>query len=743
MAAHPFGPIEKFLITSCKPLKNDPRDAKLVFGDKQCFECPSVEDNLFWGFCQPRLVLEPTANVNSSEYTVQTALKVTEEEACGGMYSLSRGLGYRITFTMPADRALTLDTIKPWPVMKIEILDLFGEKILANFKNDPEKQTNPSIQQSDYSQVQELFQKAKKIYGSMTTLTMEMTSLGMKVLKDSEVVIDVPLNTGILPDDPKLRVFGIIYIRLLTESDEALDWLFARLEGFAYYFNKHHSTVTKDQLLRATPAFMGLLKQLSTVWNHLRPRLQKDEQKNPILKLKEDLHSWMGGDSSYPNYFDWKFVMELKKTFEMRGKRYGYSNKPIPIVNISCWSPDLLQIIKNTLKTPDLEIVDLVNSSRKYVTKDFTILEYRTQHQNQPVLFGGASSYICEKILFFETKHPYSSPKDAFLGWTSQVGFSNNEQFEIEFVVPDLNLIIGRLCSRTQRKDYPHCWRVVDLEKAQTVHNSNSTISPYADIKIGFQEGYQARQGEEVEPLNSFGCPTGLFISNTKKIEFYSYDALFSRKAGEEYVRIPIKLCLPESGTIIDDLVIKESKNRGEFFIMAMTTLQVQGQRGFFQSRVGPGVFSFFRMKLSADKSKMTITARYHHRFEERLQSPKMLWTETKTGHMLGCIETTASEGDSQMLLVFAVVYVNRKLVPLGLKRKTHLGMTIFSLKDEVLIRFFSTSPRKGRREWASGARHYGAGGQNLHLLLLLMDPPTWTNDGAEIMTIRRLKLTN
>src|SRR3990167_4671051 len=196
MAAHPFGPIEKFLITSCKPLKNDPRDAKLTFGDKQCFECPSVEENLFWGFCQPRLVLEPTANVNSSKHTIQIALKKNQEEISEGMYSLSRGLGYRITFTMPADRAWILDTTKPWPVMGIEILNLFGDKVLAKIQNEPltiketfdlEKKIKPSIQQSDYSQMEELFLKAEKIYGTMKTLTIEMTSLGMKVLKDSEV----------------------------------------------------------------------------------------------------------------------------------------------------------------------------------------------------------------------------------------------------------------------------------------------------------------------------------------------------------------------------------------------------------------------------------------------------------------------------------------------------------------------------------------------------------------------------
>src|SRR3990167_967089 len=494
MAAHPFGPIEKFLITSCKPLKNDPRDAKLVFGDKQCFECPSVEDNIFWGFCQPRLVLEPTANVNSSEYTVQTALKVTEEEACGGMYSLSRGLGYRITFTMPADRALTLDTIKPWPVMKIEILDLFGEKILANFKNDPEKQTNPSIQQSDYSQVQELFQKAKKIYGSMTTITMEMTSLGMKVLKDSEVVIDVPLNTGILLDDPILTEFSIFCTKPLTKSSEALDWLMARLEGFAYFFNKHHSTVTKDQLLGATPALMGLSEQLSTVWNHLTLRSQEDELENPILKLKQDLHSWMNGGTSYPSYFNWRFVMELRKTFESRGKSYCYWDNPIQNVNVSCWNPQLLQMIENVLKTPDLEIVDLFCSNRKHVTKDFTILEERKKYGGG--LSGVTVYYTCEKILFFETKNPNSPPKDTFLWRNKEDGCSKNELFNIKFVVPDLNLIIGRSCNMSHRADTPNWWRVVDLQKAQAVQNSNSTISPYADIKIELSEGYKAEEGK-------------------------------------------------------------------------------------------------------------------------------------------------------------------------------------------------------------------------------------------------------
>ena len=50
-------------------------------------------------------------------------------------------------------------------------------------------------------------------------------------------------------------------------------------------------------------------------------------------------------------------------------------------------------------------------------------------------------------------------------------------------------------------------------------------------------------------------------------MEFYSYDALFSRKADDEYLRIPIELDDPNSEQTIVDMTMKETKHKGEFFM--------------------------------------------------------------------------------------------------------------------------------------------------------------------------------
>src|SRR3990167_5464729 len=140
MAAHPFGPIEKFLITAYKELPKDLRNAKVVLGHKRTFKCPTVEEDLFWGFYPFEPIIEPTANVNSSDYKVCEA-PCSSDKYFRAKCVLSRGLGYRITFTMPADRQPSLNSEETCPEIKIHILDFFEDKILKTFESLPPSQT--------------------------------------------------------------------------------------------------------------------------------------------------------------------------------------------------------------------------------------------------------------------------------------------------------------------------------------------------------------------------------------------------------------------------------------------------------------------------------------------------------------------------------------------------------------------------------------------------------------------------
>src|SRR3990167_4183861 len=118
MAAHPFGPIEKVVFVTGKSLKTKiPQRGKAVFMSQKPQQAQDVpvqcdsgkESQLLYKVLQnpnfqlnviPHRGLERTAIVDSLDnddvfWVAQAGLH---------MDLLSRGLGYRITFTMPADK---------------------------------------------------------------------------------------------------------------------------------------------------------------------------------------------------------------------------------------------------------------------------------------------------------------------------------------------------------------------------------------------------------------------------------------------------------------------------------------------------------------------------------------------------------------------------------------------------------------------------------------------------------------
>src|SRR3990167_838383 len=129
MAAHPFGPIENLLFRAYKQPGCDPRCAKPVFDSQIKLEVPCISVDCLpnWAFMRMRSLtyeLERTAIVNSSDYDFDPKHEIPY------MDLLSRGLGYRITFTMPADREFQIHDQSTWPGLELTILDMFGENVL-------------------------------------------------------------------------------------------------------------------------------------------------------------------------------------------------------------------------------------------------------------------------------------------------------------------------------------------------------------------------------------------------------------------------------------------------------------------------------------------------------------------------------------------------------------------------------------------------------------------------------------
>ena len=108
--------------------------------------------------------------------------------------------------------------------------------------------------------------------------------------------------------------------------------------------------------------------------------------------------------------------------------------------------------------------------------------------------------------------------------------------------------------------------------------------------------------------------------------------------------------------------------------------------------------FSLFRMKLSADKSNMTVTTKYDHYFAAGLSEPMMFWVEEKSGRVLGCIEDRVKLSEGEALALFAVIYANRKFVPLRFRARSELGG--FRLKEAKPVRIGTLNSREGWMEW-------------------------------------------
>src|SRR3990167_7997318 len=177
MAAHPFGPIEKFLVVAHKSPGFDPRKVKIGYWQEKLVKFPDPVTDPVWAFAATdaeRFWVEPTAIINSRDYEVRFA------GLSSGQDLLSRGLGYRITFTMPADREFDVSLPTTWPQIEIKFLDCFGTKILGTL--DKITKQNHLLNVGNF-----LRNEARLVEYLLgfQTVEIESTFLGLKITENS------------------------------------------------------------------------------------------------------------------------------------------------------------------------------------------------------------------------------------------------------------------------------------------------------------------------------------------------------------------------------------------------------------------------------------------------------------------------------------------------------------------------------------------------------------------------------
>ncbi len=128
MAAHPFGPIENQLIVGYYKRGFSPAKVKPIL---KCWKHVQVFDHsdpehyllkpVFYGWSPAN------GNSSSHDFRVKFGLQAPSEDKL-----LSRGLGYRITFTMPEQEIRTEDPTS-WPRGVCEILDFTGSQTIDHF----------------------------------------------------------------------------------------------------------------------------------------------------------------------------------------------------------------------------------------------------------------------------------------------------------------------------------------------------------------------------------------------------------------------------------------------------------------------------------------------------------------------------------------------------------------------------------------------------------------------------------
>src|SRR3990167_8537483 len=306
MAAHPFGPIEKFLITAFKDRDSNkniaPTKLNPIFVTAKRVTSSIGPPNAVWALVTPKVELKPSLLQNCSDFDVRVLLGWADLDL------LSRGLGYRITFTMPA----VIDPLahgKPTPAaIKISVLDYFGDKVLANL----DLGTNLNLKVKGWKHN---YTSLLKFLSAAQTVVLQVSVMGVTIAIDSQPVKQLPLawtqSSPVLDEFAKLIEFCTPILQMV-EIEHTLHggverFVTPKLTHLADSLSKHHAklelgerVIIGEYLLQLIDGLTNFGAEGATIDRNLE-----------LAQLRRKVEMWKMNQGIYPDIFTAKYIAQV------------------------------------------------------------------------------------------------------------------------------------------------------------------------------------------------------------------------------------------------------------------------------------------------------------------------------------------------------------------------------------------------------------------------------------------------
>src|SRR3990167_1911988 len=403
MAAHPFGPIEKSLIVGYykKEAILNIKNLKPVFGSGKTVAKLSQEKHLH-SFLKPFYFGWSPANGNISTNRFRVSCVNNYESSQVNL--LSRGLGYRITFTMK-DKRIAEEFRNTWPDVEIMLTDLFGkdlEEVVFDadswhrvFKRDPDPLLITYLNQFKKLQILLTLDSVNLIEnGSIEavfpTLDQEFGSPLSQVLQAAAAK-----HKKLLGGKFTEHISSFIGYKAFAETT---------LGGFIRCFNRPNNSFNAAELSQLRMHLNHFLAHFTSFWEPIVKKFESSDKKQIFEKLKNDVETWVRSENLFsPSLLNDRFFSDLNALQSNTAKSDSEQSwtedpkmKRLFYYKLAYHAASPLSVFSQFIKqsTTVTKINEASNPDQVYSTKSFSVI-----HSNPLTFFKRGSA---ENSLVFE-----------------------------------------------------------------------------------------------------------------------------------------------------------------------------------------------------------------------------------------------------------------------------------------------------------------------------------------------------
>src|SRR3990167_279143 len=322
MAAHPFGPLQASLLVGYyKRVRHfDPSLAKPEFVPLCERFLPNAKSDSLFALVNPRF--DSTALANGNNFNKSVKVAVNFESGCQ-VNLLSRGLGYRITFTMAAPLPTEPSTEFGLHV-HVDILDFLGKETITTLEWDPD----PDVLEAVLDNFQE--DNVKEL-GKFNSLVIEVTGDKLKIVQNlkSEIIIDTVCPTRSQPTSAKSSalkglnvLLGDMHAKGIQVNETTIPLIAQKVLGILNFMvmnpqnaTKETKSTFKDYLIHGTSVITQLVSALKTIDEEARGNFAKLDPH--IDHLARDVRGWLEADQQpFPAYLTLPYLRKLESVFD-------------------------------------------------------------------------------------------------------------------------------------------------------------------------------------------------------------------------------------------------------------------------------------------------------------------------------------------------------------------------------------------------------------------------------------------